>query len=238
MDAAAAAARTDRLAELTAALRRPPTADGMISAALAASDERAERVLAAGPWPDPRTRSAALIAGDLHEDRVNLSRRTDLRAAIARAEADAARGKVGFLDRLAGFLGVRTAAVRDLDEAEARAARAAADCDTGPELREDLARLDARARAVAREREAERTAWTTRPDVVTARREADGNDLVRAAIAAGDFRLASLAVANLPAAREGVLRREKEKARPGEALVRQVRPRPAQEAPVALLRMG
>ena len=136
------------------------------------------------------------------------------------------------------MLGVRTAAYRDLDEAEIRAAQAEAACDGGRELREDLARLDGQARVTARGREAERTAWATRPDVVAARREADGNDLVRAAIAAGDFRLASLATVDLPSAREALLRREEEKAQREEALVSQVRPRPAREAPPALRRMG
>ena len=121
----------------------------MLAAALAASDERASRVLAGGPWSDPRTRSAGLIAGDLHEARMAASRAAYLRAQAARAEADAARGRIGVLDRLAGVLGVRTAAVRDFDETEAGAARAEVACDTGPELREDLARLDGQARGVA-----------------------------------------------------------------------------------------
>ena len=236
--AAAAAPRADRLAELTAALRRPPTAAGMLAAALAASDECAARVLAGGPWPDPRTRSAGLIAGDLHEARMTTSREADLRAQAARAKADAARGRVGFLDKLAGVFGVRTAAVRDLDEAEAHTVQAEAACDGGRELREDLAQLDGQARGVARAREAEREEWTRRPEVVAARREMDGNAMVRAASAAGDFRLASLATVDLAAVREVVLRRKEEKARREEAPLRQVRHQPAREAPVALLRMG
>lgn len=208
--AAAVGSRTDRLAELTAALRQPPTAAAMLAAALAASDEKAARVLAGEPWRDPRMRSTGLIAADMHEERMIASRATDLRAEVARAEAEAARGKIGILDRLAGFLGVRTAAVRDLDEAKERVARAEAACDGGPELRADLARLDGHARGVARAREAEREAWTRRPEVVAARRELDGNDLVRAA-AAGDFRIACLVVADLAVAREAVLRREAER---------------------------
>ena len=208
--AAAAGSRTDRLAELTAALRRPPTPAGMLAAALAASDERAVQVLAGGPWPDPRTRSAGLIASDLHDDRMNASRGADLRAQAARAEADAARGRIGILDRLVGIFGVRTAAVRDLEKAEARAVQAKAACDGGRELRGDLARLNARARAVARGREAEREDWSHRPEVVAARREMEGNAMVRAAIAAGDFRIVSLAAVDLAAAREALLRREAE----------------------------
>jgi len=78
--AVAAAPRAARLAELTEALRRPPTAEGILAAALAVSDERAARVLAGEPWPDPRTRSARLIAVDLHEARMAVSHGTDLRA--------------------------------------------------------------------------------------------------------------------------------------------------------------
>ena len=209
--AAAAAPRADRLAELIAALRQPPTPGRTLDAALAASDERAACVLAGGPWPDPRTRSAKLLAIDLHEARVNSSREADRRAEAARAEAEAARKRVGFLDRLAGLLGVRTVAVRDLEEAEICVVQAEAACDGGRELRAELSQLDGQARGVARAREAERTAWTTRPDVVAARREADGNDLVRAVIAAGDFRIASLAAADIPAARKTMLRREAER---------------------------
>jgi len=168
-------------------------------------------VLAGEPWPDPRTRSAPLIAGNMHEERMIASREADHRAEAARAEADAARGRVGLLDRLAGFLGVRTAAVRDVDEADERAAWAEAARDGGRELREDLARLDGHARATVREREADREAWSRRPEVVTARREVRGNEAVRAAVAAGDFRTGHLAVADLPAAREAVLRREAER---------------------------
>ena len=209
--AAAAAPREARLADLTEALRRPPTATGLLAAALTASDDRAAQVLAEEPWRDPRMRSARLIAGDMHEARMAVSYGTDLRAQVARAEADAAQGRVGFLDRLAGFLGVRTAAVRDVDEAEARAAQAEAACDGGRELREDLAQIDGCARGVARGREAERETWSRRPEVAAARREMRGNDLVRAAVAADDFRIGHLAVADLPAAREAVLRREAER---------------------------
>ena len=200
--AVAASSREARLADLTEALRRPPTAESMLAAALAASDDRAARVLAGEPWRDPRTRSARLIAGDMHEARMDVSHGTDLRAQVARAEADAAQGRVGFLDRLVGFLGVRTAAVRDVDEAETRAAQAEAACDGGRELREDLAQIDGRARGVARGREAERETWSHRPEVAAARREMDGNAMVRAAVAAGDFRIVNLAAVDLPAARE------------------------------------
>ena len=183
----------------------------MLTAALAASDERAARVLAGEPWRDPHTRSAKLIAADMHEARMAVSQETDRRAEAARAEADAAQGKIGFLDRLARRLRVRTAAFRDVDEAEARAARAEAARDGGRELRADLARLDSQARGVAREREAEHEAWSRRPEVAAARQELRGNDLVRAA--AGDFRIGNLAAADLPAAREAMLRREAEQVR-------------------------
>ena len=206
--AAAAGFREASLARLTEALRRPPTPESMISAALAASDERATRVLAQEPWSDPRTRSAKLISGDLHEVRMNASHETDLRAQAARAEAQAARGRIGILDRLARRLGVRTAAFRDVEEAEARAAQAEAACDGGRELRAELAQLDGHARGVARAREAEHEAWSRQPDVVAARLELRGNEAVRAAVAAGDFRTGRLAATDLLAAREVVLRRD------------------------------
>ena len=183
----------------------------MLATALAASDERAARVLAGQPWQDPRTRSAPLIAADLHEARMIVSQETDRLAEAARVKADAARGRIGILDRLAGFLGVRTVAVRNLDEAEVRAARAEAACDSGRELRVDLSQIDGQARGVARRREAEREAWSRQPEVAAARREVRGNDLVRAAIASGDHRIGHLAAADFTAAREAVLRREAER---------------------------
>lgn len=165
-------------------------------------------MLAGEPWRDPRTRSAPLIAVDMHEERMVAFREADRRAQAAWAEADAAWGKVGFLDRLAGRLGVRTAPVRDADEAEVRAACAENARSGRGELREELARVDHQARAVVRRREAERAAWSRQPDVAAARRELHGNRMVRAAIAAGDRRIAHLAVIDLPAAQGEVLLRE------------------------------
>ena len=61
---------------------------------------------------------------------------------------------------------------------------------------------------------------------MAARRELRGNDLVRAAVAAGDSRTGHLAAADLTAAREAMLRREAEQVkRPAEQARRQERDR-------------
>ena len=208
--AAAAGHRGDALTRLTAALRHPPTPEGMRADALAASDRRAAHILAGGPWSDPATRDVGTIAGDMHAERMVLVAVRDARAQAARAEANVARGRIGFLDRLVSALGIRTAAVRDADEADIRAFQAEADRDGGQNLREVLGRLDGHARTTARGREAERSVWSQRPEVAAARRELHGNDLVRVAAASGDMRIAHLAVVDLTAARELLLRYEAE----------------------------
>lgn len=210
---AAARFRESSLTKLIGELRRPLTADRMFLDAMAASDARAAAVLAGEPWQDARARDATLIAVDMHEDRMAVVRAADFRADAAQTEAEAAGRRVGFLDRLAARLGVRTAAVRDVDEAQARAAQAEAARPCGHELRKELARFDSHARVVVRGREAERSTWSRKPDVVAAHLVLHGNDLVRAAIAGGDRGVGHLAAADLKAARKEVLSRESEKIR-------------------------
>lgn len=221
----------DVLTRLTATLRQPPTAERMRQDALAASDARAARVLAQAPWSDPATRDATSLAGDMHEARMTLAAERDARAQAARAAAQAARSRIGFLDRLAGTFGVRTAAVQDADVLDTLAIHAECARDGGRELHDELSGFEGQAKRIIRGREAERSAWSQRPDVVAARREHHGNDLVRAAAASGDTRIAHLAAADLPAARREMLRREAEQIRLTQETLRTEKPTRSEPTP-------
>lgn len=199
----------DRLAELTAALRHPPTAASLVHEALASSDERTRHVLATEPWTDAANRSVARVSGSLRDEARERQRGREAAAEEAAAGFEAARARVGLLDRVARLLGMETSAVRDAREAERRVLQAESERAEGHDgLREECRGTDAAARSVVESRERERVLWECRPDVVAAHREARGNELLRVALAEGDEGVTATAVLDLSAARRIVLHRE------------------------------
>jgi len=219
--AVAAALRGDRFAALTAALRHPPTSLSLAQDALAASDRRTEAVLAAEPWRDPRTRDVRRVADDLHDQASDRQRLRQEAAQQARQACETMRSGIGFLDRLASRLGIRTAAVRDFQSAETAAIRAEVDRDEGRGgLRDEYRHARDVAPAIVRGRLAERDDWERRPHVLAARRQARGDDLVREAIAAGEPRVMLLAGHDLGLARDELLRDVAERSWRAEACLR------------------
>ncbi len=141
---------------------------------------------------------------------MNQKRARDRAAEAAVSTAAGAIAKMGILDRLVGFLGIETHAIRVARQAQEQADRTEQARDDGDALRRDLAGCTRTAARIARDREAERERWHQRPNVVRAQREQHGNELIRRAIGAGDKAIQRLAALDFGAARQKMLRRELE----------------------------
>ena len=202
--AAAADARRDRLAALSAALAPPGQ---RLRAALADSDRRARLVLGAGPWKDPATRDPHRLAADYDARTDARDRRLDAAAAAAMEKAGAAAARVGWVDRMADRLGIATNASKQAREAVEAATAAEAARLFRSNLEAEYRRNRERAQVTARARQAEHDAWSGRSDVVRARRDMHGNELLRDALRRRDPDATALALRDPDAARELVLRR-------------------------------
>lgn len=154
--------------------------------------------------------------GEIHDD----ARSRAQAAEAARAGLAAAQARVGVLDRIAGALGVRTAAVRDVEAAREVADRADAGRPDRRDLDERVARSDQALRALGTARQREIAEFERLPAVAAARREVRADHLVREALAVGDPAVTAVAAHDLVAARAIVLRREAEIRAGAEALVR------------------
>ena len=181
--------------------------DELLMVALKESDARARATLAEAPWANPDSRNVSLIAGEWHQRRMRLFRDREALARAARADADAARSRLTFTDRLLGSIGKRTAAVHNVDLAEAAAIAAEIGRDGGDKFRMELRRLDRDSAAPVRRREAERSAWFDRLEVRRAQQELHGNELVRQAVTTAP-RLVAWAAQDLSKVCTELLRRE------------------------------
>lgn len=164
--------------------------------ALAVSDERARAVLEDEPWADPASRDAKILA-NVERDRMDDERKAATQAVeTARDIERSAMASLGIRDRLGGTTGIGTEAGRRARDAALETVRLQGDVkDLMWKHARRRERLDADASAIVAARDRERTRWNGSSAVQRARRELDGNQLVREAVA--DPRIRRMAPANL-----------------------------------------
>lgn len=197
-----------------AAARQRAAEQAALRAQVTASRARVAAVLSNSPFPDPADRSRSRLQAAAC-DRVTAAKgASEARAAAAAARATELRERVGIVSRMLAIVGLETPAVQAAREADRNAERAErAAKDVRLDYREDLAHADRLGAARAVQREEQQQGWERRPDVAGARQETYGNDLVAAALKAGDpeIKEALRQEDGLRLAREMLLRKEAER---------------------------